>query len=241
MAIDPLLVTNGTTSLIVSIVSIVIGIKLTFKYFKYKERALLFAGLTWLLMYEGWWGPSLSFLMLIFTNQPLPIEIFFIISMSLIPLGITIWMIAFTDLKYKKFQKPLLILFIIQMIFFEIFSMYFLFTDASIIIESIGVIDANYKSFIIFFLIEIAILLIITGTLFAWESFKLEKQEMRLKGIFMLIGFIFLIVGSLLDVFLELDIITLLIYRSLLVVSSFTFYFGFFLPKPFKKLLLKMG
>lgn len=239
MVIDPLIATNGITSLIVSIISIVIGIKLAIKYYFHKERALFLAGLTWLLMYEGWWGPSLSFLMLIFTNQPLPIGLFFIISMSLIPFGITFWMIAFTDLTWKKFQKPIIIIFIIQMIIYEIFSFYFLCTDASIIIESVGVIDANYKSFIVLFLIEIAIILITTGSLFALESLKFEKQEVRLKGIFLLIGFISLVLGSLFDVFLELEIITLIIYRLILVFSSFAFYFGFFLPKPIKKILLK--
>ena len=128
MEINPLIIANGLTSLIVSIISIVIGIKLVIKYYNHKERTLLLAGLTWLLMYEGWWGPSISFLMLLFTNQSLPIEIFFIISMSLIPLGITFWMIAFTDLSWKRIQKPILIVFIIQMIIFEIFSLLVLFT-----------------------------------------------------------------------------------------------------------------
>lgn len=239
MEIDPLIATNGITSLIVSIISFVIAIKLVIKYLRQKERALVFAGLTWLIMYEGWWGPSISFLMVLFTNQPLVIETFFIISMSLIPLGITFWMIVFTDLTWKKFQKPIIIFFLCQMVIYEILSFYYLFTDSSFIIESVGVIDAKYNSFIVFFFIEIAILLITTGILFSRESLKLEKQEARLKGIFLLTGFISLVIGATFDVFLELDIITLIIYRSILVFSSFAFYFGFFLPKPIRNLLLK--
>jgi hypothetical protein len=239
MAIDPLIAANGITSLIVSIISIVIAIKLVIKYNKQKERALFYAGLTWLIMYEGWWGPSISFFMVLFINQPLPIEIFFIISMSLIPLGITFWMIVFTDLKWKKFQRLIIIIFLIQMIIYEILSFYYLFTDSRLIIESVGVIDAKYNSFIVFFFIEIAILLITTGSLFARESLKLEKREIRLKGIFLLTGFISLVFGAVLDVFLELEIVTLLFYRGILVFSSFAFYFGFFLPKPIKKIILK--
>lgn len=237
MEIDPLIVTNGITSIVVSIISFVIGIKLAIKYYKHKERALLLAGLTWLIMYEGWWGPSISFLMLYLANQPLPIEIFFIISMSLIPLGITLWMIVFTDLTWQKYQKAITIIFIIQIPIYEILSFYYLFTDSSLIVVSVGVIDAQYKSFIIFFFIEIAILLIITGSFFAKESLKLEKHDMRLKGIFLLIGFISLVTGAIMDVFLELEIVTLIIYRLILVFSSFAFYFGFFLPKPIKEIL----
>lgn len=237
MEIDPLIATNGITSIVVSIISFVIGIKLAIKYYKHKDRTLLLAGLTWLIMYEGWWGPSISFLMLSIANQPLPIEVFFIISMSLIPLGITFWMIVFTDLKWQKYQKAITIIFIIQIPIYEILSLYYLFVDSSLIVESVGVIDAQYKSFIIFFFIEIAILLIITGSLFAKESLKLEKPDMRLKGIFLLIGFISLVIGATMDVFLELEIVTLIIYRLILVFSSFAFYFGFFLPKPIKEIL----
>ncbi|MFX1503847.1 MAG: hypothetical protein ACFFDH_22995 [Promethearchaeota archaeon] len=237
MEIDPLIATNGITSIVVSIISFVIGIKLAIKYYKHKDRTLLLAGLTWLIMYEGWWGPSISFLMLSIANQPLPIEVFFIISMSLIPLGITFWMIVFTDLKWQKYQKAITIIFIIQIPIYEILSLYYLFVDSSLIIESVGVIDAQYKSFMIFFFIEIAILLIITGSLFAKESLKLEKPNMRLKGIFLLIGFISLVIGATMDVFLELEFVTLIIYRLILVFSSFAFYFGFFLPKPIKEIL----
>lgn len=237
MEIDPIIATNGITSLIVSIISFVIGIKLVIKYYRHKERALFFAGLTWLIMYEGWWGPSVSFLMLSLANQPLSIEIFFIISMSLIPLGITFWMIVFTDLTWQKYQKAITIIFIIQIPLYEILSFYFLFTDSSLIVESVGVIDAQYKSFIIFFFIEIAALLIITGSFFAKESLKLEKHDMRLKGIFLLVGFISFVIGAVMDVFLEIEIITLIIYRLILVLSSFAFYFGFFLPKPIKEIL----
>lgn len=237
MEIDPLIATNGITSIIVSVISFVIGVKLAIKYYRHKERALLLAGLTWLIMYEGWWGPSVSFLTLFLANRSLSIEIFFIISMSLIPLGVTFWMIVFTDLRWKKYQKSITIIFIIQIPIYEILSFYYLFTDSSLIVESVGVIDAQYKSFIIFFFIEIAILLIITSCFFARESLKLEKPEMRIKGIFLLIGFISLVIGATMDVFFELEIITLIIYRLILVFSSFAFYFGFFLPKPIKEIL----
>ncbi|MEJ2293978.1 MAG: hypothetical protein P8Y23_04350 [Candidatus Lokiarchaeota archaeon] len=237
MEIDPLIVTNGISSLIVSIISFVIGVKLAIKYYRRKERTLILVGLTWLIMYEGWWGPSVSFLLLVLTNHPLPIELFFIISMSLIPLGITFWMIVFTDLKWQKYQKAVTIIFTIQIPIYEILSFYYLFTDSSSIVVSVGVIDAQYKSFIIFFFIEIAILLIITGYFFAKESLKLEKRDMRLKGIFLLVGFISLVIGATLDVFLELEIVTLIIYRLILVFSSFIFYFGFFLPKSIKLIL----
>jgi hypothetical protein len=237
MEIDPLIATNGITSLIVSTISIVIGVKLAIKYYRHKERALLLAGLTWLIMYEGWWGPSISFLMLFLTNQTLPIKVFFIISMSLIPLGITFWMIVFTDLTWQKYQKSITFIFITQIAIYEILSFYYLFTDSSLIIESVGVIDAQYKSFMIFFFIEIATLLIITGIFFARESLKLEEHDMRLKGIFLLVGFISFVIGAIMDVFLEIEIITLIVYRLILVVSSFAFYFGFFLPKPIKEIL----
>ena len=239
MVADGIVIANGLTSLIVSIVSIITGIKLILKYFQYREKVLLFSGITWLLMYEGWWAPSISFIMLLITDQTLPIEMFFLISMSLIPIAITFWMVACTELMYKKAQKMIIIIFLIQATLFELFSMFYLYFDPSAIIISVGVIDAEYRSFVILYLIGVAILLIITAFLFGRGSFKLDKPEIRLKGWFLLIGFTLLIAGSILDVFLKLEIITLIFYRSLLVLSSIAFYFGFFLPKQLKRIFLK--
>ncbi|MFX1406046.1 MAG: hypothetical protein ACFFC9_03105 [Promethearchaeota archaeon] len=239
MEINAILITNGLSSLIISIVSIVTGLKIASKYLQHKERVLIFAGITWLLMYEGWWGPSIAFIVLILTNQSIAIELFYIISISLTPIAITLWMVAFTELKYKRFQNIIVGIFLIQALIFEIFSFYYLVVEPSIIVERVGVIDAQYKSFVVIFFIEIAVILSITGILFARESLKIYTPEIRLKGIFLLLGFISFIIGSIFDVFLELNIFTLLLYRGVLVFSSFSFYFGFFLPKPLKKFLLK--
>jgi len=239
MEYNAIIITNGLSSLIVTIVSIITGLKIASKYLQHKERVLIFAGITWLLMYEGWWGPSISFIILILTGESIAIELFFTISISLTPIAITLWMVAFTELKYKRFQKIIVGLFLIQALIFEIFSFYYLSVEPSMIIEQVGVIDAQYKSFIIFFFIEIAVILTTTGVLFARESLKINAPEIRLKGIFLLLGFISFIGGSVFDVFLELNSFTLLLYRSVLVFSSFSFYFGFFLPKWFRKVLLK--
>ncbi len=239
MELDPLLITNGLTCLIVSVISIFTGLKIAYKYFQHRERILLLVGITWLLMYEGWWAPSISFILLITTNQTLSIELFFLVAVGLTPVAITLWMIAFTELMYNNLQKPIIIIFIIQIIIFETFSLYYIFTEPSILVEMVGIIDAEYKPPLLIFFIEIACLLIITGILFVRESIKIDKPEIRLKAKFLLLGFISFDIGSFLDVFLTLDIITLLLYRSILVFSSFAFYFGFFLPNSLKNLLLK--
>jgi len=239
MEYEAVLVANGITSLIVSIVSIVTGLKIATKYLQHKEKVLIFAGITWLLMYEGWWGPSISLIALILTGYALTARIFYIIAISLTPIAITLWMAAFTELKYKRHQKKIIVMFIIQAVLFEAFSFYYLIIEPSVIIEIVGTIDAQYKSFVILFFIEVAITLTITGILFARESLKINAPEIRLKGLFLLIGFVSFIFGSVLDVFLELNIITLLFYRGVLVFSSIAFYLGFFLPKWLKKILLK--
>ncbi len=239
MELDILIIANGISSLIVSIVSIITGLKIASKYFRYKERVLLFVGMTWLLMYEAWWGPSISFILLLLTNQTLPIRLFFLISVSFTPVAICLWMIAFFDLVHEKMLKPIAIIFSIQIILFEIYAGYYLTTDYSVIVESVGFIDARYKSFVLLFFIEVLCLFIITVPLFVRESIRSDNLEVKLKGKFILFGFIFALTGWVLDAFLELDLLTLLIYRGLLVVSSITFYFGFFLPKSLKRYLLR--
>jgi hypothetical protein len=110
-----------------------------------------------------------------------------------------------------------------------------------VIVESVGLIDAQYKSFVLIFFIQIAAILAITGILFAWQSLKINQPEVRLKGLFLLIGFVSFIVGSIFDAFLDLNILTLVLYRSLLIFSSFTFYLGFFLPNWLKGKILRIN
>lgn len=82
-------------------------------------------------------------------------------------------------------------------------------------------------------------IILITGLLFSRESLRSNNPENKLKGKFIAAAFISFIVGGVFDAFLPLDIITMLIYRIILISSSIEFYFGLFLPNWMKKSFIK--
>ena len=80
-----------------------------------------------------------------------------------------------------------------------------------------------------------------TGFLFTRESLKSEDLEIRLKGKLIFIAFILFTIGSGLDTSIPLNFVTLPIIRGFEIASAIVFYFGFFLPKWFKKFIKKEG
>lgn len=81
---------------------------------------------------------------------------------------------------------------------------------------------------------------IIIGFSFGLESFKSENPEIKLKGKFILAGWLSFFIGGLLDAGLfAITAFLLILVRLLLMSSAIEFYFGFFLPRRIKKLFIK--
>ena len=155
MPLEPNEFYNGLTCLIFISISIIVGIKLALKYFENKNRVFLLVGLTWIILVEPWWPPTISFLLMLVFNLTLPNEIYFIIGVSLIPIGLLLWLTAFTDLVYKDKQKIILIIFAIVGVIFEISFLYFLFTNPSLIVVRFGPVEGEYLSFVIIYMLSV--------------------------------------------------------------------------------------
>jgi len=230
---------NGLTALIFVTISIVVSTKLILKYFKNKKRGILFAGFTWLLLSELYWPVAISFVMILLINQPLSLELYFIIGALLIPFGILSWLIVFTDLVYKSKQKIILGVQIITGVIIEIFFIYFLFTNPGLIVERVGLIDGEYKSFMLYYFLFALAVFLITGLIFARKGLGSEDPSIRLKSKLLIGAFIIFTIGLALDGLTPLILITITIYRILVIFAAFLFYSGFFLPIWIEKLLLK--
>ena len=80
-------------------------------------------------------------------------------------------------------------------------------------------------------------LALITGLIFARESLKSDDSEIKLKGKILLIAFILFAIGAILDVISNL-VVSNIVARLIIVISSWLFYVGFVLPDWTKKLFL---
>ncbi|HEY0088791.1 MAG TPA: hypothetical protein VGB37_08105, partial [Candidatus Lokiarchaeia archaeon] len=83
------------------------------------------------------------------------------------------------------------------------------------------------------------LLLVTTGIIFSIKSLKWEKKEIKLKGKFLLIAFISVYFGVMLELVSHLSIIILVSARMILVFCSIMYYEGFILPNWMKRLFLR--
>ena len=223
------------------IISIIVGFLLISKYFKYKERNLLLAGVTWIGITTPWLSGVISFPLMILFGTSLSIEVRFIIGLAFVPIVLVIWLVVFTDLVYRARKKLIVIIYTIICICFEIVFFSFLFTDTSLIGTYTGPFKVDWTPFIELTTLFFIITALITGILFARASMKSMNPEIRLKGKILFIAFFSFVAGAFLDSIIPITPIGVVLTRLILISSAIEFYFGFFLPEPIKKLFLNQN
>ena len=238
MALQPIDIANGVFSLIFVSISILIGIKIISKYFEYKRRTYLLIGLTWIGMSAPWTPSSISLITYLLFGVVLRIEILLFIAIFFLPIIQILWIKVVCVFKEIKKWKLIVGIFIIEGILFEIYFLLNLFINPSAIGEFSRTFDMNYKLWVNLFLFSLLIIFLITGTMLAWESFKTDDPEVKLRGKLLFLAFYSLIIGSILDIFSATSILLLTIARLILISSAFEFYSGFILPNWMKKRFL---
>lgn len=233
--LQPFDILNSILQTIFIITTAIVGIKIAAKYFTYKDRVFLMVGLAWIGMVEPWMGSVSNFFYTIITGNMFNVQIYILIGLSFLPISLTFWFVAITDLMYKKRQKLILIIIVIYGVLFEIYFLYYVFTDPSVLAELHGVINIEYKLPLQMYIFSILLISLIAGLLFARISIKSDSNEVSLKGKFLFIAFILFVAGAVSDTIFLRDILTLFITRIILISASVFFYLGFILPKFIKK------
>ncbi|MFW9942804.1 MAG: hypothetical protein ACFFFT_17345 [Candidatus Thorarchaeota archaeon] len=229
----------GSFSLIFCIISTVIGLIVASKYRKYKQNTLLYVGLSLPGLALPWYPSAISFLVALGTGDGLTAPVYFLIGNAFVPISLFLWMLALTELIFKKHQKTILIIYIVIGIIFEIYFLYTLFTDYNEIGELKGAVECTYHGITEGYLIFTLLTIIITSIWFNIKCFKSDDAEVRLKGIFLMIGLILYAIGAIADGFIPLDLVTLPIIRIILIISMIMYYHAWILPTYAKKLILK--
>jgi len=245
MILTDIEIISGIFSLIFVVISAYIGLRIISKYFKLKKREFLFFGLTWIFVGELWWSSAVSFIFAVLTNNTLPELIYFFIGNVFIPLALPIWLVVFTEFRFKDNKKKLIIISLVIGAIYEIIFMVTLFTNIPVIGEMSSVVDAEYRNFVIVYLISVLLVFFITGMIFSLDSIKVRNPEIRLRGKFLIISFILFTIGAGLDglksfLFSDLSLLLFLVIdRILLILSALGFYIGFTMPDRIKNFFLK--
>ncbi|MFX1274238.1 MAG: hypothetical protein ACFFBP_21735 [Promethearchaeota archaeon] len=239
MSLGPVDYVNGITSIIYFIVSIIIAFIIMSKYFKYKTTSFLFVGFSTIGLVWPYLATIVSFLMMVFTLNPLPDSAYYIIGNILLPITTSTWIYAVIKLSHEGKEKIIVPIVFIFMVLLAIIYTILVFSRPDLIGEKLGIIDVKYIGFGLFYLI-IALSFVWIGLIILLKDLiHSSAPDLKLKGIFLLFGLLTYTVASIFDGFLNLEIPFLLLMRILLMISSFEMYIGWLLPKSVKKLFLR--
>ncbi len=230
---------QGLMSFFLVMTFTLIGLIILIKYFKYKHKAFLYMGIGWMGVAMPWYPSGFNFVYVLLTGLSFSDEFYFFLGNFFLPIIILFYMAGITELIFTNKQKSIVIIYAIISVIYEIFFLYFFFTDLSVIGYRSGVFSTEHLSFVLAYIIFLTLTVVIFGILFARDSLKADDPEIRLKGKLLLLAFISLLLGGIFDAGIELGPVGLVIIRILLMSSAFEFYLGFILPDWFKKLMLK--
>jgi hypothetical protein len=224
-------ITIGIITIIYVLITLIIGIRIASNYFKYHKNIFLFIGVAWLGMsfplIPDVLEPIFIFTQPTISDQSL-LLLYAIFNVILLPIFVALWLHALMQL---------LAIFVILALLYEVYLIYSSITDFHLL----GTISSPYHivwSIIVDLLLLSSLsVVLITGFIFAGGSLKAEDKEVKLKGKLLMFAFSLFVLGAGIDALFTTDISNI-IARSLMVVSSFSFYIGFILPKWVKRYLL---
>ena len=240
MSLQPLDYLNGILSIITVLTGILVGLVIALKYFELRRRVFLYVGIAVMGTYQPWWPTAVSFFTILIFERPLTSAEYFLITITCIPFFIVLWMLAINDLLVIKNRIILPLIFLIVSSVAEVYIWYYCFTEPSKIGTLSGYFDAEYALLTMLYLLFILMSIVITGIVFSIQSFKSDKPEIRLKGKLLILGFLCYLIGGFIDAgTIHLNVITIIIARTILILSAIFFYFGFLLPDFVRKLFIK--
>jgi hypothetical protein len=240
MALTPLDSLNGILNLIFLGISFILGAIILLKYFKNKNKNFIYIGFTLILLTSGWYGTTASFLVALIDGNGLSFTYIVLLNFIPLPLGLIFWMIAFTNFLYKEQQKLILTILILITAFFYVVFISALIIDPDIVGQRISIVDTRgNNAFLLSYIVIFILIVMISGIKFALETMKFDSPETKVKGRLLLIAFPLFALTGLLDSMFPSNEATLIIFRTILIVSMFLFYGGFMLPNWMKKILIK--
>ncbi len=221
-------------------ISLILGIFMILRYFKYKKSELLYVGATWCLVTSVFWADIITMFGRILFNTPLSDFYYFLITVGLLPVAHVTWMKAISQFFFTGTkQKVVFLIFVIEAIVFEILFLFLLIIVPSSIGVTVPMSHIEWGAFTIFYFIFSLLLFLITGLIFTFRSIRADKGEIRLKGRFLLIAFITFAIGIGIEILPFVFFFKYVVSRLIILLSSITFYIGFILPERIKKLFLK--
>ncbi|TFG02096.1 MAG: hypothetical protein EU542_05715 [Promethearchaeota archaeon] len=231
----------GALTFIGVIISVLLGILIAFKYFKFKKIDFLLVGLTWIFLVSPYWSDAIQFItIMIFGTELNPDLYFFIANAFIAPIHI-VWIYAISDFLFPIRKKALIAIFSIEAIAFEAVFLWTFFLDPALIGDQKSWFVVEWAIWIQIYLLVSIALFLVTGFLFAGRSLKSQNKDLKLKGKFLIVAFVSFTIAAVIDVVgaETPNELTIFLARTFLIISSICFYIGFILPRFIKGLFIQ--
>jgi len=219
-----------TFSLIFVVISLIVGFRILLKYFNLKNKIFITVGLTWIFLSSPWWGNAISFFTFMLTEKEIPLFWDLLLGNIFIPFAVILWIYSFSELVYPHLKRKLILIYLIISIPYEIFLIIFFFIDIEIIGKSTARFNTEHNLYPFMYQVFAILTALISGIILARESLKSDDVKIRIKGKFLLIGFVSFTFAATFDAAIPMDPITLAIIRTILISSAIEYYLGFLLP-----------
>ena len=243
IVLDDLTQLSGIFSLLAMIIAWLYGGISLHKYIKTKEKILFYFFLAVIFTVSPWYNSGLGYVYWLFTGKEIVYPLYVLIGTVGIPIALISWLQIYMPALHEK-QKVVVIWITIGIsIAFYIFLFYFLFCETGVPVETIigtkeSAIDIDYKGIAMGFLAFSLLLSTITGNDFAIASMKIkDKPVIVWKGRFLFLSFNLFAIGGIGDGFLPLTPFTLVIFRTILMISQTCYYIGFIMPSWMKRII----
>lgn len=227
--------------------TVFVGLSICRKYFNKNEYEYILIGVAWIGLASGWIPDVICFVLNVIVPSTSPWyvapEWYLIVGNGIMPLFVLFWMLALKKLIYEKQGVVILVgVNIISLIYTILFWSY-LFLDVSVLATfETGLYTVSFGIFIQGYIFFVLILFAITGIHFSYMAIETSRPDLKLRGILLIISILLFIIGSLLGSVIPPsvpDLINIMVFKSILIISSFLYYVAFVLPSWARKLFIK--
>lgn len=239
--VDPLSIEQifrGSFSLVFVIISVFIGLRLISKYFKYQEKSFIGVGLTWIFLSTSWWWPAFNFILNFFMCS-LNYTSYLILANGFIAPALISWLYSFTTLAYENWTKKVLSFSLVITIPYEIILLILIFIKPSYVGKELKLNVISRTPLTLSVAIIAILIALVTGLIFSQNAMKSQDKEIKWKGRFLVIAFVFFTVGAGLDSISWTNLFMIILIRLVLIISAITYYLAFFLPTPIANILIR--
>jgi hypothetical protein len=220
-----------TFSLIFVVISLILGFRILSKYFGTGKKIYITVGLTWVFLSSAWWGNAISLFTFLLMDVEIPVFWDLFLGNIFLAPAVVLWVYSFCYLIYPQLKKKLLSIYLVICATYEIFLIIFFFIDLDIIGRSTARFNTEHNLYPFIFQIFAILTALISGILVAKASIKSDDKKVKAKGWFLLLGFLSFTIAAIFDAAIPMDAFTLVIIRTILILSAFEYYLGFLLPK----------